>query len=144
MKIALSPQHLSMLYGSTLLVMEKGPAQANIIWKPKPTSRILFVLREQEIRNKELTEFLRKIVEATKTPLDQAGFGVIKGTPTLSDFQQMPNPYAVVFDHETPLFRERMLTLQGNEIFFTQTLAMLQSNPEEKKALWEQLKRWMA
>lgn len=143
MKISLSPRHLSMLYGNTMQVMEKGARNPAIIWKPKPASRILFVLREQEIRNKDLTEFLRKIVEATQTPLDHAGFGVLKGMPVMEDFDDMPNPFAVVFDHETPLFRSRKVVVSGREIFFTQTLAMLQGNQEEKKALWEQLKKWM-
>ncbi|MEM1000686.1 MAG: hypothetical protein AAGN35_26770 [Bacteroidota bacterium] len=111
-----------------------------ITWKPKDNSKVLFILHQAELKNKTLTELLKQIVLSIEIPFESAGFGIIKGPVVETEFEEMPNPYGIVFD-ETLLPGEKnpMPTVDGS-VFFTQRLKDLQHDKTAKRALWNYLK----
>lgn len=116
-----------------------------LIWRPKPTSQVLFILHQAELKEKELTDLLKKIVESIKIPFDAAGFGVLTGEVNESDFQEMPNPYGVVFDHslkfgnDNPILVEGAPEIDRGTLYFTHKLSELKDDRELKKVLWGHL-----
>jgi|GEM_PF-3150820 len=110
----------------------------NLIWRPKPASKVLFVLHADEFKDKELAQLLKKIVESIQIPLDSAGFGVLKGGPiNAADFDDMPNPFAVIFDAEMEFAGSNPATFSTGTVYFAHKLA---EHRDFKKELWEQLK----
>ena len=57
---------------------EKKEAISAVVWKEKAASRILFIIREDEFRNKELTSLLKKIVASIEIPFEEAGFWCVE------------------------------------------------------------------
>ena len=111
-----------------------------ITWRPKPTSKVLFILHQEELRNKELTELLKKIVQSIEIPFESAGFGIVKGLPELKQFHGMPNPFGVVFDHVLNPSGDNPVEVEGGRLYFTHKLDELKDNRDYKRALWEFLK----
>ncbi len=71
-----------------------------IDWKLKPGAKVVFVMQEQEFKDRELTGFLKDQVQATQLDTSHVGFGVAaQGTP---DWSGLPTPYGVGFGVETP------------------------------------------
>ncbi len=115
-------------------------SEGAITWRPKPTSKVLFILHQEELRNKELTELLKKIVQSIEIPFESAGFGIVKGLPELKQFHGIPNAFGVVFDHVLNPTGDNPVEVEGGQLYFTHRLAELQDNRDYKRALWEQLK----
>ena len=118
-------------------VEEKDPG---IIWRPKETSKVLFILHQSELKDKELTDLLKKIVQSIEIPFESAGFGIIVGEVRAEDFQAMPNPMGVIFDQSLNNTNENPAGIDGKTIWFTHRLAELKDNRDYKLALWESLK----
>ena len=116
-------------------------SKPGIIWRPKPTSKVLFVLQLSEFKNPNLTEFLKKIVDSLGLSAEFIGFGQIEGPVDLREFDRMPNPYAVVFDNGVWGGAENPVKLGKGEVFFAQNLLQLQSDQEGKRILWDHLKQ---
>jgi hypothetical protein len=114
--------------------------KAGIQWRTKAASRMLFILQHTELKDPNLTDFLKKIVEAVGIPFENAGFGIIQGPVNLREFEQMPNRYGVVFDGDLWMEPNAMTQFGENEVFFTSRLAYLQNDPESKRQLWNYLK----
>lgn len=110
-----------------------------LVWRPKPASKVLFILHASELKNKELTDLLKKIVESIKIPFEAAGFGVLTGDVNSADFQDMPNPFGVLFDSSIRFGDQNPLDVNGGKLFFTYKLSELMENRDYKKELWEQL-----
>jgi DNA polymerase III psi subunit len=119
---------------------ETKPKTSGITWKPKPGSKILFVLQAEEFKDKELGELLKKIVESLEIPLEFAGFGMISGEISMEEFEAMPTQYAVVFDQQLASVAPNPVVHAGKSIFFSQSLRILSSDTNSKKALWGYLK----
>lgn len=120
--------------------IEAKPKTSGITWKPKPSSKILFVLQAEEFKDKELGEFLKKIVASLEIPLEFAGFGVISGEISMEEFETMPTQYAVVFDERLASMGPNPIVHASKSIFFSQTLRELSTDINGKKALWAHLK----
>lgn len=118
-------------------------AAPGITWKPKENSKVLFVLHPDEFKNKKLTNLLKDIVAAMKIPFEDAGFGTIEGPVGPSDWKSMPNPYAVIFDLELNRSGENPLLVGDKKIYFSGTLAELESNRTMKRELWNHLQSIM-
>lgn len=116
------------------------PIPSGLQWRVKPTSKMLFILHQSEMRDAELTDFLRKIVTAIGIPFETAGFGIIAGEFDLRTFENMPNRYGVVFDGSIWHKPHAMAQFGDNEVFFTERLAVLQNDKEAKVQLWNYLK----
>lgn len=113
----------------------------NLIWKPKPASKVLFVLHTEEFKDKELALLLKRIVESIQIPLDSAGFGVLKGGPiNAADFNDMPNTFAVIFDLTMEFGGINPAIFPTGTVYFAHKLSELQDSRDFKKELWEQLK----
>ena len=110
-----------------------------LIWRPKEASKVLFILHQSELREKELTDLLKKIVESIKIPFDAAGFGVITGEINAADFANMPNPFGVLFDSDLRFGDGNPSDVNGGKLYFTHQLAALNENRDLKKELWGQL-----
>lgn len=120
---------------------EHVPPTGAIHWRPKPDSKVLFVLHQAEIRDTELAGLLKKIVQSIGIPFEAAGFGIIReGKPNRADFLGMPNPYAVVFDDSLAPEGQLHIESDGKDIFFTANLARLNDDQSAKRTLWEHLK----
>jgi DNA polymerase III psi subunit len=111
-----------------------------IDWRPKENSKVLFVLHQSELKNKVLTELLKQIVLSINIPFDSAGFGIIKGPVSELEFQEMPNPNAIVFDPELLPGDKNPMPVVDGSIFFTERLKDLQHDKNAKRALWDHLK----
>lgn len=122
-------------------VKEAVPQKPGITWKTKPASKVLFVLQLAEFKNPELTDLLKKIVDSLGISTEFVGFGQIDGPVLLEEFDQMPNPHAVVFDADIWGGKENPVKLGKGEVFFTQCLAKLQNDQDLKRALWVHLKK---
>lgn len=119
------------------------PAQSTgaITWRTKPASQVLFILHQHEIKDKELGELLKKIVASIGIPFENAGFGIVKGTPNHADFAEMPNPYGVAFGTALqPAPGQNPMQVPAGSIFFCNTLSELKDNKEYKMILWNYLK----
>lgn len=114
--------------------------RAGIQWRAKPTSKMMFILQQAELKDPILTEFLKKIVEAIGIPFDSAGFGIINGPVNLAEFEQMPNRYGVVFDGDLWMSPNVATTFGDKEVFFSMRLAYLQNDADSKRELWGYLK----
>ena len=113
----------------------------NITWRTKEASQVLFILHQNEIRDKELGELLKKIVASIGIPFEQAGFGIVKGEVNLADFQQLPNPYGVVFDLALrPAGTENPMVVDAGTLFFCDKLDEMKDNNDMKRELWNYLK----
>jgi hypothetical protein len=111
-----------------------------IAWRPKENSQVLFILHQSELKNKVLTELLKQIVLSIGISFDSAGFGIIKGPVSEMEFQEMPNPYGIVFDKTLlPGGKNPMPAVDGS-IFFTERLKDLQHDKDAKRELWNYLK----
>ena len=110
-----------------------------LIWRPKEASKVLFILHQSELRQKELTDLLKKIVESIKIPFEAAGFGVITGDINAADFANMPNPFGVLFDSDLRFGEGNPTEVYGGKLYFTHQLAALNENRDLKKELWGQL-----
>lgn len=143
MEIDLSLAQLQGIYGDRMYVvpeyrtsLKKGP----VIWKPKAESKVLFIIHRAELKQKELGDLLKKIVESIEIPFEQAGFGIIAGKPQLDDLLNMPNPYGVVFDYNFVEGGTNPVDKNGNRLYITRTLQELAENREYKMELWGFLK----
>lgn len=113
-----------------------------IQWRPKPSSRVLFILQQAELKDKELTELLKKIVQSIGIPFDAAGFGIVKGEINQADLEGLPNPFGVVFDKGLGYSEENPVPLKDHkELFFSYKLGELKDNKQYKIELWEHLKK---
>ena len=110
-----------------------------LIWRPKEASKVLFILHQSELKQKELTDLLKKIVESIKIPFEAAGFGVITGDINAADFANMPNPFGVLFDSDLRFGEGNPTEVYGGKLYFTHQLAALNENRDLKKELWGQL-----
>ena len=117
-------------------------SNSGITWKLKPRSKVIFILHPNEWDNRELTDLLKKIVLSLQIPTDLAGFGLLPISPQLStkDFEEMPAEFGVVFDNHLNPQSDNPLNFEGKQIFFTQTLAELTGNNDQKRSLWNFLK----
>jgi hypothetical protein len=111
-----------------------------ITWRTKPGSKVLFVLQLTEFKNPELTDLLKKIVDSLGIPPELVGFGQIDGPVDLAEFDQLPNPYAVVFDNGVWGGAENPVRFGKGEVFFSHHLADLQLDQDLKRQLWGHLK----
>jgi hypothetical protein len=116
------------------------PKADSIKWKPKPTSKVLFVLHESEMKDKACTELLKKIVASIGIPFESAGFGVMTSKPDRDAFSSMPNRIAVVFDKEVAWETTNPIAEGFGEVFFAHTLTALESDRTYKQELWNYLK----
>lgn len=116
------------------------PSASGLQWRVKPTSKMLFILHQSEMKDAQLTDFLKKIVAAIGLPFETAGFGIINGAFDLRVFESMPNRYGVVFDGSLWHKPHAMAQFGDNEIFFTDRLAVLQDDKDAKTHLWKYLK----
>lgn len=123
------------------VVAPPSSQQPGIHWRPKPTSKMLFVLQQTELKDSLLTDFLKKIVASVEVPFEEAGFGIIHGPVHLKEFEQMPHRYAVVFDNDIWKRPDALATLGSNQVFFTKRLAYLQQDADAKRELWAYLKQ---
>lgn len=118
----------------------KQEAEPPVIeWKPKDNSKVLFVLRPKEFTDRSLTNLLKKIVEAMKIPFSDAGFGIMREIPSETDWEAMPNQFAIIFDEAANFSRQNPLIYKDKEIHFAPKLAQLNGNREAKKELWDRL-----
>ncbi len=115
-----------------------------LIWRPKPASKVLFILHQSELKQKDLTDLLKKIVESIKIPFEAAGFGVITGDINSADFANMPNPFGVVFDSSIRYGDSNPTQANGGDLYFTYKLAELSEDRNKKKELWGQLQEIQA
>lgn len=120
---------------------EKVAATPGIVWRLKETSKMLFVLHQDEFKDKALTELLKKIVESLKIPFEAAGFGMITGTVNPSEFDTMPKDIAVVFDRDLLGPSSNPRTVAVGEVYFTHKLALLANDQAYKRELWNYLKQ---
>lgn len=134
-----TPEQLADLYPGKIFLMQR-PAVEPVAWKLKPGSKALFVLHEDEFRNKTLTDLLRKIVMSINLPTEMAGFGVIRKGMTEVDFSAFPCSLAVVFDDTLPGAGAGKRTEGENTVYFTKRLAQLSSSDADKRQLWQNLK----
>ena len=111
----------------------------NLNWRPKPNSQVLFVLHQSELQDKALTDLLKNIVQSIEIPFESAGFGIVTGAVNQADFEDMPNPFAVVFDQELNWTKANPVAHSKGSLYFTHRLAELTKNREFKMALWQQL-----
>lgn len=111
-----------------------------IEWRPKESSKVLFILHHSELKNKVLTELLKQIVLSIGISFDSAGFGIIKGPVSEMEFQEIPNPYGIVFDTTLLPGEKNPMPAPDGSIFFTQRLKDLQHDKDAKRALWNYLK----
>lgn len=111
-----------------------------IEWKVKPTSKVLFVIRNDEWTDKALLEFLKKIVASLEFPTEWAGFGLITGPVNAWEFEQMPQENAIVFDAHLIAFNENPQQYGSREAFFSSRLGLLQDDVQGKRELWNYLK----
>lgn len=116
------------------------PSASGLQWRVKPTSKMLFILHQSEMKDTQLTDFLKKIVAAIGLPFETAGFGIINGAFDLRVFESMPNRYGVVFDGSLWHKPHTMAQFGDNEVFFTDRLAVLQDDTNAKSHLWKYLK----
>lgn len=121
----------------------KPPANAKpgIVWRVKPTSKVLFIISKAEWSNSTLTDLLKKIVASLEIPFELAGFGLIEGPVQAAEFDQMPQKYGVVFDAHVVPFTDNPEMYNGNEVFFSHKLDLLKDNKEMKMELWGYLKQ---
>ena len=116
---------------------QKAPG---INWRPKDSSKVLFILHQSELKNKVLTDLLKQIVQAIEIPFPSAGFGIVTGEVQAGEFDNMPNPYGIVFDESLLPSGSNPYPTSEGEIFFTMRLKDLQHDRNAKRALWEFLK----
>jgi hypothetical protein len=111
-----------------------------ITWRKKPTSQVLFILREEEMKNTECTDLLKNIVKAIGLSFENTGFGIIKGPVSLQEFANMPNPYGIVFDNSIYTGTQNPAFFMENEVFFSHQLEKLANDKNLKLQLWNFLK----
>ena len=111
-----------------------------ITWRPKPTSKVLFVLQLSEFKDPSLTDLLKKIVDSLGIAPEFVGFGQIDGTVHLEEFDAMPNPFAIVFDQGVWGGADNPVHLGKGEVYFSHRLEVLQNDAEMKRHLWAYLK----
>jgi hypothetical protein len=111
-------------------------AVLGIKWRPKASSKLLFVAHAAELKDPVLGELLKKIVASIGIPFDAAGFGIIQGAVQPGEFDLMPNPYGVVFDLDLWPGASNPCMVAGHELFFAPRLSALAEDKNAKKALW--------
>jgi hypothetical protein len=121
-------------------VIEPAGKKPGITWRPKPMSKVLFVLQLAEFKDPALTDFLKKIVDSLGIAPEFVGFGQIDGMVHLEEFDLMPNPFAVVFDSGVWGGADNPVKLGKGEVYFTQCLQVLQDDQDVKRQLWAHLK----
>jgi hypothetical protein len=121
-------------------VIEPTVQKPGITWRPKPMSKVLFVLQLAEFKDAALTDFLKKIVDSLEIAPEFVGFGQIDGTVHLEEFDLMPNPFAIVFDSGVWGGADNPVKLGKGEVYFTQCLQVLQDDQDLKRQLWAHLK----
>jgi hypothetical protein len=112
-----------------------------ITWRLKKTApSVLFVLQTTEFGNKQLTDLLKKIVESLGIEAERVSFGAIDGVPSLSEFDDMPAKFAIVFD-QTLFASSNPQPVAAGEVFFSHPLSVLSTDNDLKRVLWSYLKQ---
>lgn len=111
-----------------------------INWRPKANSQVLFILHQKELKEKELTDLLKKIVQSIEIPFEAAGFGILTDTPNEADLDELPNQFGVVFDLSLNYSEQNPVDTKNGKLFFAATLSQLQNDRQAKMELWSQLK----
>jgi|GEM_PF-5463098 len=91
------PQFLNLLYGEKLYRVPDHSHPA-IQFMDKPKGGITFFIRDAEFRRKELTDMLKRIVDAMSIPHEEVNFGKIERPATTEDFMKMKTKFGLVFD----------------------------------------------
>lgn len=135
----LLPGFLSVTYGERLQYIPDTQKPA-IEFFNKPDGRITFFLRESEINRKDLTELLKKIVEAMKIPFTEVNFGKILRPAQQTDFDKMKTPYGVILDlNYFPLDPGNTRT-SAEGYYVVPCLEDMQGDAGEKRKAWNVLK----
>lgn len=93
----LNLEFLSNLYGPYFYRIPDTQRPA-IKFFNKPEGKITFFIRESEMSRKDLTDMLKKIVDAMKLPHAQVNFGRIERPAAEADFRKMNTDYGIIFD----------------------------------------------
>jgi hypothetical protein len=135
----LNESQLADLYPEKIYTMRKPVVEA-VAWKLKPGTRALFVMHEDEFKNKTLTDLLRKIVLSINLPAEMAGFGVIRKGASAVEFTDFPGNIAVVFDDSLNTGATNPMDMADKRIYFSRKLAQLTNSEPDKRLLWANLK----
>jgi hypothetical protein len=137
----LTPGFLSVLYGENLYSIPDFH-QPPIRFIHKPDAGITFFLRETEFQRKDLTDILKKIVEAMQIPFSEVSFGKILRPAKSEDFAQMKTPYGVILDlNYLPLDAGEMESPDMKGLHVIPCLVDMQENEGVKRKAWQRLKK---
>jgi hypothetical protein len=137
----LTPGFLSVLYGDTLHSIPDFH-QPSIRYINKPDARITFFLREAEFQRKDLTDLLKKIVEAMKIPFPEVSFAKILRPASGADFSMMKTPYGIILDlNYLPLDPGEEGRDRETGLHVIPCLSDMQESEGVKRKAWQVLKR---
>lgn len=93
----LHPQFLNLLYGEKLYRVP-DMSTPPIKFFDKPKGNITFFIRDAEFRRQELTDMLKRIVDAMGIPHEEVCFGKIERPAAADDFGKMKTKFGLIFD----------------------------------------------
>ena len=156
-----SHQDIRLLYGSRLYLVpepevpiEEEPAEealppkpdyalleqgSPVVWKLKPQAQLVFVLREAEFGNRELTKMLGAEVAAAGIDTSKIGFGILFGEGPAWDFSKMEVPVALIC-HDFGQGWGDSISWNGKRISFAPSLQQAQQDASSKSLLLQALK----
>ena len=117
-------------------LLEQG---SPVVWKLKPQAQLVFVLREAEFANRELTKMLGAEVAAAGIDTSKIGFGVLAGEGPGWDFSKMEVPVALIC-HDFGQGWENAIVWNGKRISFAPSLQQAQQDSASKDLLLQALK----
>jgi hypothetical protein len=107
-------------------------------FKEKPLARLTVFLCEAEYSNRQLTELLKKIIEALELPLQVVAFGKVKAQLLPEDFEAMPTRYGLLFGAEW--LAQPLPSFSNKQVFVVNSLQVLSQNVSAKREAWEVMK----
>jgi hypothetical protein len=102
-------------------------------WKMRSTATIALVLKQNEFRNKLITNGLKQIVLDAGISPQAIGFGVLEGEASQWNFSEMPVPVAVVF-HPIKV-RSNPVKLPAGTVHISYPVAEIVMDTNKQKAL---------
>lgn len=137
----LQPQFLNLLYGEKLY---RVPDMSNppIKFFDKPKGNITFFIRDAEFRRQELTDMLKRIVDAMHIPHEEVCFGKIERPATAEEFGKMKTKYGLIFDlsyQDVGSDISSEILLPG--LYVLPSLDDMHGNEPIKRKAWQVMKR---
>lgn len=109
--------------------------------KHKPNAKLTVYLDRNEYKNKELTEFLRKIiVDGLKITPESVGFAVVKNPFPSSLLADNPTKIALLFGD---FLTDRNNLPPNIHVYDVPSLAQMINNQEKKREAWNTMKQFL-